>query len=88
MARVLTYLQSCSPSHQPQPLIAEKSLPSQAEDLASVLAEFRKVSADPFLQSLQVSLDGGPALKHISWCPLFGVTYKLPNVYSNTTSAH
>lgn len=72
----------------PSLLLRQRALPSQAEDLASVLAEFCTVSAGPFLQSLQVSLDGGLALKHISWCSLFGVTYKLPNVYSNTTSAH
>lgn len=46
--------------------------PSQAQDLASVLAEFPKVPAGPFLQPLQLSVDGGPALMEMSpvWCQL------------------
>lgn len=52
------------------------------------LAKVHKVSADPFLESLQDSLDDGSALKHIDWCALFGVSCKVQKHVSNVSSAH
>lgn len=67
--------------------IAAKSS-SYAQDFTGALAKFHKVSSDPFLQSLQDSLDDGSVLKHINWCALFGVTCQVHKHVSNISSAH
>lgn len=52
---------------QPQSVSQQRTLPSQVQDLAFVLAEFHEVITVLFLQPVNIPLDDSHALEHIDW---------------------
>lgn len=54
-------LQSCFPASQPQPV--HGVVPPKVQDMTFAFAELHKVPVKPFLQPLQLPLNGRPALQ-------------------------
>lgn len=61
----------------PQPLPWWGISTSHRQYFVSVLAEFHGIPLGVFLQPVEASLNGSPALKHMDSMPQFGVVHKL-----------
>lgn len=73
---VIPFLPASLPG-SPQPLLWWGISPPHMQYFVSVLAESRAIPVGPFLQPVEASWNGSPALKHIDSTSQFSVVHKL-----------